>query len=354
MSTKIIVLSVGLIFFVCSCHKDNNNQSTPPDTTDINNTYGFNVLNKLKGIWAGPVNSTTAIGSFSNWVVDFRPISENQISAKNELDSLNDIFMSFFIIKYNNQYKVAFRNGGSFTGLKRVSYLIADSVSETSKSSYYRFSEIIRGKNRAYSEVIFSADSLYIRSYTNKYNTLSGATLHMSWSAKLQDTTSCQAATAGYSFPKKTLTKDFSTTFSGSLESIFYGTNGIPAGDPYLENAQPALGKTTATFSYASNYTPITGKKSLMIITTQPLFSGSMLVPANVKYISRYVILPASSNSFTFNYMHPGNYYYYVFYDQDGNNTISSGDWISNTNTSFSLPGLRTANTNTQINTTIP
>ncbi len=262
--------------------------------------------------------------------------------------------MSFFIIKYNNQYKVAFRNGGSFTGLKRVSYLIADSVSETSKSSYYRFSELIKGKNRAYSEVIFIADSLYIRSYTNKYNTLSGATLHMSWSAKLQDTTSCQTAIASYSFPKKTLTKDFSTTFTGMTESIFYATNGIPAGDPYPENAQPALGKTTATFTYTSGYTPVAGKKALMVITTQPLFSGSMLVPANVKYVSRYVILPATSNTFTFNYMHPGNYYYYVFYDKDGNNTISSGDWISNTNTSFSLSSLGTANTNTQINFTIP
>ncbi len=54
MSTKIKLLSLCFIFILCSCHKDNNDQSTPPDTTDINNTYDFNILNKLKGIWAGP------------------------------------------------------------------------------------------------------------------------------------------------------------------------------------------------------------------------------------------------------------------------------------------------------------
>jgi hypothetical protein len=39
--------------------------------------------------------------------------------------------MSFFIAKYNNEYRVCFRNGGSFGGQTRVSYFLADSVSET-------------------------------------------------------------------------------------------------------------------------------------------------------------------------------------------------------------------------------
>ena len=349
---QLAIVLMAFSFF--GCHKDNNNQNNAPDTSDINNTYGYNVLNKLKGIWAGPVTSTTAIGSFSNWIVDFRAISANQVSAKNELDSLNDIFMSFFIAKYNNQYRVAFRNGGSFTALKRVSYLLADSVSETTSGSYYRFSEIIKGKNRACSEVIFRADSLYIRSYTNKYNTLGAATLHMSWSAKLQDTTSCQAATADFSFPQKTLTKDFSNSFTGLSETIFYSTSGIPAGDPYPENAQPYLGKTTASFSYAAGFTPDTTKKVLLIITTQPLFNGAVFNAANTKFISRYVLLAPNSKGFVFNYMHPGTYYYYAFYDKDGNNTVSSGDWISTANTSFTLFPLGTTSTTTQINFIVP
>jgi len=323
-------------------------------TADVNYTIAFNILKKIKGIWNGPVTSTTPLGGYPEWIVDFRPNSENQISAKNELDTLNDIFMSFFIAKYNNQYKVAFRNGGSFGGAKRVSYFLADSVSETTSKSFYRFSEIIKGKNRAYTEVVFRADSLYIKSYTNKYNTQTSASPHMTWSAKLQDTTSCQATTSYFNFPKKTQTKDFSSTFNGQLEAIYYSTSVNPTGDPYPETLQPYLGQTIANYSYAGTFTPVSTKKVFLVITTQPLFSGFTFNIGNLKYRSRYVILAANDLNFTFNYMHPGTYFYYAFYDNDGNNSINSGDWISTANTSFNLSAQGTTITNTQINFIIP
>lgn len=356
----IAVISFLTIVILSNCKdKKNVQEETPvapttPSTPDINNTYGFNVLKKLKGIWNGPVTSNTPLGGYPEWIVDFRPNSENQISAKNELDTLNDIFMSFFIAKYNNQYKVAFRNGGSFGGAKRVSYFLADSVSETSSKSFYRFSEVLKGKSRAYTEVVFTTDSLYIKSYTNKYNTLSNATLHMSWSAKLQDTTSSQTTTSYFSFPKKTLTKDFLSTFNSQLEAIYYSTSGNPTGDPYPETLQPYLGQTVANYSYTGTLTPVSTKKVFLIITTQPLFSGFTFNAGNLKYRSRYVILAANDLNFTFNYMHPGTYYYYAFYDNDGNNTANSGDWISTANTTFNLSAQGTATTNTQINFIIP
>src|SRR6476620_6454927 len=130
-------LVVVFLFLAISCKdKKTETEETQPTTTttgggpSVENTLGFGVLNKIKGIWNGPVSSTTPLGGYPEWIVDFRPITENQISAKNELDTLNDIHMSFFIALYNNQYKVAFRNGGSFAGNKRVSYFLADSVSE--------------------------------------------------------------------------------------------------------------------------------------------------------------------------------------------------------------------------------
>ena len=140
---KYFPVSLLMIVLLSACDKN----KTPDDngtTNTIENTLGFGLLNKVKGIWNGPVTSTTGLGSYPEWIVDFRPISENQVSAKNELDSLNDIHLSFFIAKYNNQYKVCFRNGGSFAGMTRVSYFLADSISETSSQSYYRFSEIIK------------------------------------------------------------------------------------------------------------------------------------------------------------------------------------------------------------------
>ena len=357
MKNLILLLLILAIF--SSCKKDKPVEEdpiieTPSQYADINNTLAFGLLNKIKGIWNGPVNSTTPLGGYSEWIVDFRPNSENQVSAKNELDTLNDIFMSFFVVKYKNEYKLAFRNGGSFNGLKRVSYLIADSVSESATKSYYRFSEIIKGKNRAYSEVIFSADSLYLTSYTNKSNTQATATLHMTWSAKLQDASSSVNAINHFSFPKKTLTKDFSTSFSGLTEAIYYAMSGIPAQDPYPENTQPYLGKTTASYSFLSSYSPNPAKKVFLVITTQPLFSGFSFNQVNLKYRSRYVILNSNDQNFIFNYMHPGTYYYYAFYDNDGNKTINSGDWISTANTTFNLTETGNTASSCEINFTIP
>lgn len=358
IKTKLIL--VTLLLTLISCNKDtkteeeNNEAQNNAPVADINNTYGFNVLKKLKGIWNGPVTSTTPLGGYPEWIVDFRPNSENQISAKNELDTLNDIFMSFFVAKYNNEYKIAFRNGGSFAGNKRVSYFLADSVSENSSNSFYRFSEIIKGKKRAYTEVIFRADSLYIKSYTNKYNTQTTSTPHMVWSAKLQDTTSCQPATSNFNFPQKTQTKDFTSTFGSQTEAVYYATGSNPSGDPYPEVAQPYLGQTNANYTFLASLIPTPTKKVFLIVMTQPLFVGAIPNLANLKYRSRYVILAANGNNFTFNYMHPGTYYYYAFYDNDGNNTANSGDWISTSNTTFNLGASGTTSTTTQINYVIP
>lgn len=345
------VAIAGLIF--SSCRNDSQIDQPPdpaPQAPDINNTYGYSILNKVKGIWNGPVTSTTALGSFPEWIVDFRPISAYQISAKNELDSLNNIHMSFFIGLYNNQYSVMFRNGGGFAGQQRVSYFRCDSVSESVNSSYYRFVEAKRGAVRAWTEVIRTTDSLYLRSYTNIYNSQPSAVLHMSWSAKLQDTSSCQNAVTQHSFPQKSGSVNLSNAFNSVSEAIFYNTSS----DPYGENAQPYLGQSTLSYTYSASLIPQSTKHVLMIVTTQPLFSGFTFLSQNLKFRSRYVLVNALDQSFAFNYMHPGTYYLYALYDSDNNLQPSSGDWISTSNTAFTLNAQSTATATTQINFTIP
>ena len=350
---KSIILAMLLgIVFTSGCKEDKKDDKKDTGTPNsLESTVGFGLLNKVKGIWNGSVSSTTLLGGYPEWIVDFRPISENQVSAKNELDTLNDIFMSFFIAKYNNQYRVAFRNGGSFAGTTRVSYFLADSVSENASQSYYRFSEIIKGKNRAFTEVIFKSDSMIIQSFTNKFNSLSEPVLHMQWRAKLQDTTSCAPAVAAFGFPKKSLTKDFSTTLTGVQEAIFYSVGG--GTDPYPESDQPYLGKANISYT-ASSFTPDPSKKVFLLITTQPLISGFAPNLANMKYRSRYVIVNADNKDFTFNYMHPGTYYLYALYDADGNTTFSSGDWVSTSNTTFSLGSKEDKSVSTAINFKVP
>jgi len=350
-AASLSAVAIALILFAVKCKPEPNTNNINTNTySTLDKTFGFGVLDKVKGIWNGPVSSTTALGNFPEWIVDFRPISENQVSAKNELDTLNDIHMSFFIAKYNNEYRVCFRNGGSFAGMTRVSYFLADSVTETGSESYYRFSEIKKGSSRAFTEIIFRNDSLLMKSYTNKSNSLSTATLHMSWSAKKQDVTSAEPAVTAFSFPEKTLTKDFSTTFSSVPETIYYSTFG---GDPYPEADQPYLGKATINYTYAG-VAPNAAKKTFLMITTHPLISGFSINTANMKYRSRYVTLSATDQSFVFNYMHPGTYYLYALYDADGNNNFSSGDWVSTTNTTFTLANHGNVSATAQINFMIP
>ncbi|MBL4625303.1 MAG: hypothetical protein JKY42_09225 [Flavobacteriales bacterium] len=351
-NTVLLLITVVLILSIQSCKrkgctdskatnynkeakKDNGSCIYTPeaaDTTlipiDTSTVIGFSILEKLPGIWNGPVTSPTALGSYPEWIVDFRPISPSQISAKNELDSLNDIFMSFFIVLHNNEYKVAFRNGGGFAGFSRSAYLFIDSISETSSQSFYRFSDPVAGETRVYTDLIFKDDSLKMHTYTNQYNTLLEPVTHMTWNADKRDATSAQDAITLFDFPQVELTKDFSSTFDNVSEAVFYAV----ADDPYLETEQPYLGNSIIDIDITNPSTIDTSKKVLIIITTQPIFTGV----SNLNYRSRYVFVSAATpTGFNFNYMHPGSYYLNAIYDNDGDYSFSSGDYM---NSSFDVP----------------
>ena len=353
-------LFLALLFIAAitlnSCNNDKEEPATPPQTGSggidaSTNVPGYGILSRLPGIWNGPVASSTALGGYPEWIVDFRPVSAAQVSAKNELDSLNNILMGFFIVKHAGSYKMAFRNGGGFAGSQRIAYAVLDSVSETTNNYFYRFSDFKAGKNRVYTNVLFKDDSLIIHVYTNVYNTLPSAQTHMLWKAKLQDTTSAQAAKTAFGFPQKQLVKDFSSTFDAVTEAIYYNS----ASDPYNETSQPYLGKTIVNISFDATHVPDPAKKIFLMITTQPLFSGVTYNPAQLKYRSRYVFLASNDNAFTFNYMHPGSYYLYSLYDANGDGTFSSGDWMSsNLSNTFTLAALGTQTVNTMIDFTIP
>lgn len=354
-------LSILAIFLILlsSCNKNNQNNNNNNNDNPCNitldasfNIEGFGILSKLPGIWNGPVYSPTPLGSFSEWIVDFRPISGGQISAKNELDSINDIFMSFFIVKYDCDYKMAFRNGGGFAGNVRSSYMILDSLNEGTQESYYRFVDPVSGGTRVYTEITFKDDSLIMHTYTNQYNTLQEPVTHMRWTASLRDTASTQDAIAAHNYPQKIMTKDFSTTFDGLTEAVFYNS----ASDPYPETEQPYLGVSTINVNVTNPPAPNPNNKILYIITTQPLFNGMVFNPANLEYRSRYVLVSAAnSTSFNFNYMHPGNYYLNAVYDANGDLNFNSGDYInSNFDIPFSLSAEGTTTASATINFQIP
>ncbi|MCS6818894.1 MAG: hypothetical protein RMJ53_01750 [Chitinophagales bacterium] len=331
-----IILLLALIAAAgCKDKNNNNNNNIPnppigPDTE----VKGYGLLSRLSGIWSGNIESNTALGNFPDYTVDYRPVSPAQVSAKNEMDSLNDLFMSFFITRYDGKYLLAFRNGGSFAGMQRISYLMIDSVSESSNTAFYRFKDFVKGTSRTYADLTFRNDSLLMFVYTNKYNTSPTPVMHFKWYGAVRDRTTAQQAISKFSFPKKQLAKDLSDAFKNKNESIFYNA----AEDVYKETDHPYLGRTRVNVSYGSSLTPDPSKKVFLIITTQPLFNGFVPNLANLKYRSRYVVLKGNTAGYNFNYMHPGEYYIYALYDSDGNFTFNSGDYISsNLNQSFTL-----------------
>lgn len=351
---KYFLLSMVLLVMSFSCKEDK--PSTPScDYLEINENdlvLGFSILEKIPGIWNGPVTSSTPLGSYPEWIVDFRPISASNISAKNELDRLNDIFMSFFIVKHDCQNKIAFRNGGGFAGLERISYMLLDSVFENSSLSYYRFSDPIAKGKRVYSDVVFKNDSMIIEVYTNKYNTLTEPVSHMKWKASLRDATSAEDAIALFDFPKKQLEQDFTNTFNGLSEAVFYSM----AQDPFPVEDQPHIGNTTVTVNINNPAIVDNTKKVLILVSTEPLFNGFIFNIGNLAFRSRYVFVDAANiTDFTFDYMHPGKYYVNAIYDTDGDFLFSSGDYMnSNFDMEVELASKGNAATNVTINFEIP
>ena len=348
------LLLIGIVLLVASCKTKGCTDETASnfdpeakkddgsceyDTTPIvppidgsSDVMGYSILAKLPGIWNGPVTSTTPLGSFAEWIVDFRPIAPAQVSAKNELDSVNDIFMSFFIVEHGGGYKMAFRNGGGFAGQVRTSYMLIDSLDDSGPDSYYRFSDPVSGGNRVYTEVIFKQDSLIMKSYTNPGLALPEPTLHHCWTADLRDVTATQDAIAAFSFPQKEEVIDFSTTFDGLFEAIFYGN----LGDPYPQDDQPYVGVSTVDINITNPVTVDPVKKVLVIITTEPLFASFVFQPQNLDFRSRYVFVDAQqSTDFDFDYMHPGSYYVNTIYDDNGDYNFSTGDYM---NSNFDVP----------------
>lgn len=346
----VFLIAVMLLYLFPSCKEvltnPNDKDCDLPGIQSTSTVEGFGILEKLPGIWNGPVYSPTPLGSFSEWIVDFRPISSAQVSAKNELDSLNDIFMSFFLVQFDCAYKIAFRNGGGFAGLQRNSYMIIDSVSENSVQSFYRFVDPVSGGSRVYTEIRFVKDSMIMHTYTNKYNTLPKPEIHMIWRAQLKDTTSSQEAIAQFNFPQKVLVRDFSLTFDGLQEAVFYSAGD----DPYPEESQPYLGnaKVVAAIDIPEAIDPL--RKVLIIISTRPLINlAGFNLDLNSR--SRYVFTgAASSASYNFNYMHPGNYYVNALYDKNGDLKFGSGDYI---NSPFNIPFSLSEKGSTEIMATI-
>ncbi len=335
-----------VISLLSTCRK-----KTPPDTSTppAQEPLGYSLLRHLPGIYHGPVISTTSVGDFPFWGVDFRPVHAGQVGGRSELDSANNIHLNFFIAQYQNRRVLCFRNGGYFQGMERITYLIADSIVD---GRYYRFVEPITGGRRAYAEVLFpSSDSLIIAAYTTKMGTRPQPVLHMRWKARKTYDSAYQKASTHHGYPQPTVVATLDAALQGRSEAIWYSpiTN-----DPYPESAQPYTGFLRASYQHASGYSIDPQRSVFLFLTVKPLIENYNYHPERLATLSRYVVLKANENHFFFKHVHPGRYYLYALYDQDGSGGASSGDWFSVPGVEIEVPSRDTAAITVSINFRLP
>ena len=322
---KLFIFSV--LIFSCLLSFGQTKKKTEVKKIVVTDTIvkGFELLNKIPGLWRGPVVSATPAGNFPVWYVDFRPIGISQVSGISELDTITRNFMSFLVVDYNGKRVLAFRNGGGFKGANRIAYEILDSVYEDRFHSLYRFSDFKAGRKRVYTLMDFVGDSLIMQVFTNKYNTLEKPVRHMMWRAKLIDATTPKEAIRAFYYPQMLAMKDFTENFKPMPESVYFALSE----DPYNEVAQPYLGKAMITISFARGYDSKPGNQLILLLTTKPLFDGIVYKKDNLKYSSRSCHITADYSNYTFTNLHPGSYYLYAFYDYNGNGIIDKGDYMN-------------------------
>jgi hypothetical protein len=92
-----------------------------------------------------------------------------------------------------------------------------------------------------------------------------------------------------------------------------------------------------------------------LLLTTESLFEGLIYREENLRFISKYVYLPAGTKSYTFNNVHPGTYHLYSYNDRNNDKRHLSGDYMSsNINHVFTLQPNSHVEVDTEIDFIIP
>ena len=317
---------------------------------DKSGVLGFGFLERIPGLWSGPVFTDTPAGSFPMWYVDFRPVSPGQVSQYTSLDPDTQNNISFFVVKHDDQLKVAMRTEGIFRNEGCVTYEVIDTVNES--KGYYKFSDFQSSDERAYTEFTFTGNELLMEVYTNKFNTVKPLQLHSRWEAKLADRSAALNATAHFDYPQPVMVKDFSGVFEDMHESIYFDLEN----DPYGSASQPYVGAVTFNISIAESLKVEDHHELFLVLITQSLFDGYTYMEENLKYISKCIFLPVDTKTYTFNNIHPGTYYLYSYNDINSDRRHLSGDYASSNiaNNAFTLDFNSHATVDTVIDFVMP
>ncbi|MCE7996082.1 MAG: hypothetical protein HEP71_29150 [Roseivirga sp.] len=346
---------IPLLFFTLGCEDEIRNIAAnegpveeptefSPEVNPVDiNIDGFDLLENMQGHWTG---SMRIIADDLDWFAfDYRPVSSSHIFGIFEGGSAGDLLTSFFVTDFKDKRTIMARNGGLLNGLYRTSYFVLDSIRyDNDNSKYYRLVDARGGAATMFMELRFKRDSLYFNAYTSRLGLNLVPTRHMTFKAKRENPDLALAAAQYVGFPLNEPARDFSRGFSteylyvnpGDTEArsaTFLAEQGAnddifsladASGDPFRIQDHPYLSFLTVNIERNQE---INGKPWFVYLSRESLTdTDGYLKEASFGSVFRFPEILSEYDSFTFTYLHPGNYFVTVIADVNEDGFISAGD----------------------------
>lgn len=320
------------------------------------NIKGFEFFNLMQGHWVGKMN---IMGQKYNWFsFDYRPISSSHIHGIYEGGTIGNLFTSFFITNFNDEKTIMARNGGILNGIYRTSYFVLDKVEITNERKYFRFVDAYGGKDIMWMELEFRGDNLKFNSYTSRFGLNGPPKQHMKFEAIKKHIGVANKVAKALNYPQNSIEKDFSNglplpdwgdkypvvtsaSYIHNDTAIDLVSLGKLAGDPFGIDEIPYISslkvwieqreqiKDQDLIIYLSKES-LTKENGDFIMEygfiKQSLFDGIFLFPD----------IAANQQEFTFEYLHPGDYYVTIVSDLNKDGFASKGD-ITSKSTAISV-----------------
>mgnify|MGYP000191580367 CR=1 FL=1 len=310
---------------------------------------GFNFFNLMQGHWVGDIN---LMGEKIPWFAfDYRPISEAHIHGIFEGGTMGNLFTSFFIADYKGTKTIMARNGGILNGIYRTSYFVLDKVELSDNENYFRLVDAYGGQDIMWMELRFTKDKLSFKSYTSRFGLTGKAKKHMEFKGEKMHVELSNETAKALNYPQNKIQKDFSkgmptpnwgeeyTTITSASYLYQDSINdlvklGELAQDPFPINDIPYL----ASLKVDIEQNKLINMHGLLIyLSKEPLTDEEGKIRLEYGYIKEAVFntvlsspaIIANESSFTFNYLHPSNYYITVVADVNKDGYISKGDITS-------------------------
>ena len=317
---------------------------TPVDISD----RGFEMLEYLQGHWVGSMNLMGQ--DFDWWAFDFRPIAPSHIHAIFEGGTIGNLFTSFFVTEFRGRRTIMARNGGLLNGIYRTSYFVLDQVQYGRDWARYRLVDAHGGADIMSMELTFRGDSLEFKAWTSRFG-LTEPRPHMNFKGQRMHAELSATAAKAVGFPRNVVDFDFTKglpkpTWADSFPMtsasyIWEGDRQQPAPtieemgkrakDPRRIDQMPHLSRLTVSVQR----TPTTRDKKLLVyLSRDPLVNQQGTFIRQYGYIREDLLntllsfpeLAKTQSTFTFTYLHPGEYYLTVIADMDGDGFPSPGD----------------------------